>query len=122
MPQTKQRANYLLRCSDGYADVVPGTTMQLEQKEIEKMADILTPVLLNRIKATTRILVGVRDIERMCGFAKDSSAVRIWLSDPTFPAPCGASRSRRWFLSDVLQWLKDKQTSASDLAIEVSNV
>lgn len=27
-------------------------TMQLEQKEIEKMADILTPVLLNRIKAT----------------------------------------------------------------------
>lgn len=75
-------------------------TMQLEQKEIEKMADILTPVLLNRIKATTRILVGVRDIERMCG----------------------ASRSRRWFLSDVLQWLKDKQTSVSDLTIEVSNV
>lgn len=75
-------------------------TMQLEQKEIEKMADILTPVLLNRIKATTRILVGVRDIERTCG----------------------ASRSRRWFLSDVLQWLKDKQTSVSDLTIEVSNV
>lgn len=75
-------------------------TKQLEQKEIEKMADILTPVLLNRIKATTRILVGVRDIERMCG----------------------ASRSRRWFLSDVLQWLKDKQTSVSDLTIEVSNV
>ena len=40
MPQTKQRANYLLRCSDGYADVVPGITMQLEQREIEKMADI----------------------------------------------------------------------------------
>lgn len=42
--------------------------MQLEDREIERMADMITPVLVNRIKATTRILVGVRDIERICGF------------------------------------------------------
>lgn len=96
--------------------------MQLEDREIEKMADMITPVLLNRLKATTRILVDVRDIERMCGFAKNSSAVRSWIQDPTFPAPCRASRSRRWFLTDVLVWLKnvnqDKQRSLSELVLE----
>lgn len=96
--------------------------MQLEEREIQRMADMITPVLVNRIKATARILVGVRDIERMCGFAKNSSAVRSWIQDPTFPAPCRASRSRRWFLTDVLVWLKnvnqDKQHSISELVLE----
>ena len=96
--------------------------MQLEEREIQRMADMITPVLLNRIKATARILVGVRDIERMCGFAKNSSAVRSWIQDPTFPAPCRASRSRRWFLTDVLVWLKnvnqDKQHALSELVLE----
>lgn len=96
--------------------------MQLEDREIERMADMITPVLVNRIKATTRILVDVRDIERMCGFGKNSSAVRYWIQDPTFPAPCRASRSRRWFLTDVLVWLKnvnqDKQHVLSELVLE----
>ena len=112
----------MLRRSDGDASSLQGLVMQLEDREIERMADMITPVLVNRIKATARILVGVRDIERMCGFGKNSSAVRSWIQDPTFPAPCRASRSRRWFLTDVLVWLKnvnqDKQHALSELVLE----
>lgn len=36
--------------------------MQLEDREIEKMADMITPVLLNRLKATTRLVPGGKEM------------------------------------------------------------
>lgn len=32
--------------------------MQLKEREIQRMADMITPVLVNRIKATARVLDG----------------------------------------------------------------
>lgn len=52
----------MLRRPDGDASSLQGLVMQLEDREIEKMADMITPVLLNRLKATTRLVPGGKEM------------------------------------------------------------
>ena len=51
------------------------------------------------------LLISRRQICELCGFRRNSSTVRKWTADPTFPKPCGKSGVARWFKSDVLEWL-----------------
>lgn len=81
----------------------------------EKSIDSIARHIARRIdqnKKEESILLSRSQITAMCGFGKNSSVVRKWTEDPTFPKPCRRSGIARWFRKDVMEWLRDEPNPA----------
>lgn len=81
----------------------------------EKSIDSIARLIAHRIdqqKKEESILLSRSQINALCGFGKNSSVVRKWTADPTFPKPCKRSGVARWFRKDVMEWLRGEPNLA----------
>ncbi len=76
----------------------------MDETSLEEISKRVAKKLAEQRKDDS-LLLSRRQICELCGFRHNSSTVRKWTTDPTFPKPCGKSGVARWFKSDVLEWL-----------------
>lgn len=93
--------------------------MTLDEKDLDAITDKVAEKLKEEKEAQEAVLVSLRDIEKMCGYGFNSSVVRNWAKDPTFPSPCPKSAVRKWFKDEVVGWLKsDREEQTAQAVLE----
>lgn len=81
--------------------------MQLSAKEL----DVISGLVADKISANGEgsILVTRKQMEKWLGFGANSSTIRRWTNDPSFPKPLERSKVLRWHKPEVLAWILSRK-------------
>ena len=66
----------------------------------------MDPIDKNLEGVDMTMMLTIDDVAAQCRV--HTSTVRNWVETGEFPAPIKIGRSKRWLMSDVIQWISDR--------------
>ncbi len=82
------------------------TVNELNEISLDCIAELARKKIKAQREKEKTLLVTRSQIIQMCGLKSPSSTLKRWQEDPTFPKPIPRSGIKRWFKSDIINWLR----------------